>query len=103
MAVPAPGIFEIVDNDEYGRHRDALLWLTAYYEGPLAVATGYVGLDGLDALAQAGVPAKVVSERLGHASVAFTLDTYAHVLPDQQRQAADLMDSLLPVPRRSAR
>ncbi len=53
MAVPAPGIFEIVDNDEYGRHRDALLWLTAYYEGPLAVATGYVGLDGLDALAQA--------------------------------------------------
>ena len=52
---------------------------------------------------QAGVPAKVVSERLGHASVAFTLDTYAHVLPDQQRQAADLMDSLLPVPRRSAR
>ena len=46
MAVPAPGIFEIVDNDEYGRHRDALLWLTAYYEGPLAVATGYVGLDG---------------------------------------------------------
>ena len=48
-------------------------------------------------------PAKVVSERLGHASVAFTLDTYAHVLPDQQRQAADLMDSLLPVPSRSAR
>ena len=53
MAVPAPGVFEIVDNDEYGRHRDALLWLTAYYEGPLAVATGYVGLDGLNALAQA--------------------------------------------------
>ncbi len=51
---------------------------------------------------KAGVPAKVVSERLGHASVAFTLDTYAHVLPDQQREAADLMDSVLPVPRRSA-
>ncbi len=49
---------------------------------------------------QAGVPAKLVSDRLGHASVAFTLDTYAHVLPDQQRQAADLMDSLLPSPER---
>ncbi len=49
---------------------------------------------------QAGVPAKLVSDRLGHASVAFTLDTYAHVLPDQQRQAADLMDSLLPSPGR---
>ena len=52
---------------------------------------------------KAGVPAKVVSERLGHASVAFTLDRYADVLPDQQREAADLMDSVLPVPRRSAR
>ena len=51
---------------------------------------------------QAGVPAKVVSDRLGHASVAFTLDTYAHVLPDQQRQAADLIDSVLPVPGRRA-
>ena len=52
---------------------------------------------------KAGVPAKVVSERLGHASVAFTLDRYADVLPDQQREAADLMDSVLPVPRRNAR
>ena len=51
---------------------------------------------------QAGIPVKIVSERLGHASVAFTLDTYAHVLPDQQRQAADLMDSVLPAPGRRA-
>ena len=29
----------------------------------------------------AGVSSKVVSEQLGHASTAFTLDTYAHVLP----------------------
>ena len=39
-------------------------------------------------LLAAGVNAKVVSERLGHASVAFTLDTYAHVMPGQQRAAA---------------
>ena len=51
---------------------------------------------------KAGVPAKIVSDRLGHASVAFTLDTYAHVLPDQQRRAADLMDSLFPSLRRRA-
>ena len=51
---------------------------------------------------QAGVPAKLVSDRLGHATVAFTLDTYAHVLPDQQRQAADLMDSLFPALGRRA-
>ena len=35
-----------------------------------------------------GVPVKVVSERLGHASVSFTLDTYAHVMPGQQAEAA---------------
>lgn len=32
----------------------------------------------------AGVSPKVVSEQLGHASTAFTLDTYAHVLPHMQ-------------------
>ena len=43
----------------------------------------------------AGVNPKVASERLGHATVAFTLDTYSHVLPDMQRQAAEAMDRLL--------
>lgn len=36
----------------------------------------------------AGVPAKVVAERLGHYSAAFTLDTYAHVVPGMQRAAS---------------
>lgn len=40
-------------------------------------------------LLQAGVSPKVVSERLGHASVAFTLDTYAHVVPGMQAEAAE--------------
>lgn len=43
----------------------------------------------------AGVPAKVVSERLGHATVGITLDLYSHVLPDMQDSAADAMDNLL--------
>ena len=30
---------------------------------------------------------KIVSERLGHASVAFTLDVYGHVMPGQQASA----------------
>jgi integrase len=29
----------------------------------------------------AGIPAKIVSERLGHANIAITMDTYSHVLP----------------------
>lgn len=40
---------------------------------------------------------KVVSELLGHTSVAFTLDTYAHVLPDMQQDAAAAMDRLVAV------
>jgi integrase len=43
----------------------------------------------------AGVPAKVVSEQLGHASVAFTLDTYSHVLPHMQDMAASQVEALL--------
>lgn len=45
----------------------------------------------------AGSGAKVVSETLGHSSVAFRLDTYAHVLPGMQRAAADTMDRLFRV------
>ncbi len=52
---------------------------------------------------QAGVHPNVVSERLGHATVAITLDTHSHVLPNLQRDAAEAMDSVLrPASRRSA-
>jgi integrase len=43
----------------------------------------------------ADVPAKVVSERLGHSSLTLTLDTYSHVRPTMQRRAADLMGQIL--------
>lgn len=46
-------------------------------------------------LLQAGVPIKVVSERLGHTTVALTLDTYAHVLPAMDRDAAERFGNLL--------
>ena len=46
-------------------------------------------------LRQAGVNPKVVSERLGHSSVAFTLDTYAHVMPGTQPEAAQRFGDLV--------
>ena len=46
------GPFELVDNVEYGNHEQALEWLAGHYSGPLSVATGYVGLEGLDSLAR---------------------------------------------------
>ena len=42
-----------------------------------------------------GMHVKVMSERLGHSSIAITLDTYSHVLPDMQRQALEQMDASL--------
>jgi integrase len=38
---------------------------------------------------------KVVSERLGHASITLTLDTYSHVLPSMQQAASDKIERLL--------
>ena len=43
----------------------------------------------------AGEPAKVVSERLGHASVTTTLDIYSHVLPHLQHRATERLRFLL--------
>ena len=47
-----------------------------------------------------GVRPKVVSERLGHASVGITLDTYSHVLPSLQQEAAQAFDHLFPARER---
>jgi len=43
----------------------------------------------------AGIHPKIVSERLGHATVAITLDVYSHVSPSMQREAAGLVASWL--------
>jgi integrase len=43
-----------------------------------------------------GVHPKVVSERLGHASIGITLDTYSHVLPSMQAEAVEAFDQLFP-------
>ena len=46
-------------------------------------------------LLKAGVNVKVVSERLGHSNVAFTMNVYQHVLPGMQAAAADTFLLLL--------
>jgi len=42
-----------------------------------------------------GVHPKIVSEMLGHSTVAITLDVYSHVTPAMHREAARVMDELL--------
>jgi len=46
-------------------------------------------------LLSVGENPKVVSERLGHASIVLTLDTYSHVLPTMQKTATDKMEKLM--------
>ena len=43
----------------------------------------------------AGVPAKMASERLGHSSIVITLDTYSHVMPAQEQDAADKLGAMV--------
>lgn len=44
----------------------------------------------------AGVHVKVISERMGHASVAFTMDVYGHLLPTMGASAAAALELLMP-------
>ena len=46
-------------------------------------------------LFQQGIHPKVVSERLGHSTIGITMDTYTHVLPNMQKEAADQFEQLL--------
>jgi len=42
----------------------------------------------------AGVNPKVVRECLGHSTIAVTMDTYSHVLPGMQEEAAVAVEKL---------
>lgn len=44
---------------------------------------------------QSNIHPKVVQERLGHSTITLTLDTYSHVVPSMQVEAAEILDGLL--------
>ena len=79
-------------------HPDAVSkWFAAAVE---AVDVPRITLHGLrhtwaSLALQAGVNPKVVSERLGHATVGFTLDVYSHVMPGMQEDAATKVAALV--------
>jgi integrase len=43
----------------------------------------------------AGIHPKVVSERLGHSTVAFTMDIYSHAIPSMEAEAAEAIAQLV--------
>lgn len=46
-------------------------------------------------LLEKGTPLKIVSERLGHSTIALTADVYSHVTPSMQQAAADTLEGLV--------
>jgi integrase len=49
-----------------------------------------------------GAKPKVISEALGHSSVAFTMDVYSHIIDGMQQDAMALLDEVLPEARNGA-
>jgi integrase len=46
-------------------------------------------------LLASGIHPKVAQDRLGHSSIAITMDTYSHLMPNMQGEAADAVDGLM--------
>ena len=100
--------YELVDNVAYGSHEQALEWLTGNYAGPLNVATGYVGLEGLDVLARVAagrdwggrllIGASPTSEQLTGPASETVADRFAESVASLRRQR-DF--SAFPAPRRA--
>lgn len=44
---------------------------------------------------QAGINVKIVSSRLGHSTVAFTLDVYSHAIPEMDEEAVEMFASFM--------
>jgi integrase len=83
----------LVLTDEVGDHFSPSRYTRLFQSEALRLELPPIGVHGLrhslatTALAD-GVPVKVVADRLGHASVATTLDRYSHVSEEQDRAAA---------------
>lgn len=97
---PAYGNDGLVFADPQGRPIFDSTVRRAFYSITERAGLGHVRIHDLRHTAatlmlRGGINPKVVSERLGHATVSITLDTYSHVLPDLQREAAVVLDGIL--------
>jgi len=90
------------DNDLVFAEPDGRPWAPNKLSSAFAALVRRAGIAGLrfhdlrhthaTHLLTQGVHPKVVSERLGHATIAITLDTYSHVLPGLQKEAVQKFD-----------
>jgi integrase len=83
--------------DWFQRHAKRVVW---QQDGTQKVGLPSIRLHDVrhsyaTAALAAGIPAKIVSQRLGHANVQITLDTYSHVIPGLDEQAAATVARLI--------
>jgi integrase len=83
--------------DWFQRHAKRVVW---EQDGRTKVSLPAIRLHDVrhsyaTAALAAGIPAKIISERLGHANVQITLDTYSHVIPGLDEQAAATVARLI--------
>ncbi len=93
------------DHDLVFPEPDGRPWAPDRFTSAFAALVRRSGLTGLrlhdlrhthaTQLLSQGVHPKIVSERLGHSTVGITLDTYSHVLPGMQEDAAQKIDIAL--------
>ncbi len=77
-------------------------WFTlANRAGVRAIRLHDAGHAHASLMLRQGVHPKIVQERLGHASIQLTLDTYSHVAPGLQQAAAESFDRVI-VPENEA-
>jgi len=86
-------------------HEDGSLWRPESFSPAFSKFARLIGLKSLryhdlrhghaSQLLKAGIHVKAISERLGHATCAFTLDVYGHLLPGIQQEAARKVDAAL--------
>lgn len=90
---------ELVFANEWGAPLDGG-WMTTRFKGVLerggfpVIRFHDLRHTAATLLLGANVHVKLVSEMLGHSSIALTLDTYSHVIPTMHQHAASVMDEL---------
>jgi integrase len=86
--------------DELGRPRRPDAMTRSFIQAAAAEGLPRTDIKGLrhahaTALLRTGVHPKVVQERLGHSSIAVTMDIYSSVLPGMQREAIERLASMM--------
>jgi integrase len=96
----APGPGQLLITNRLGRpvqrNSFGFCWRAAVSEAGLAEGTRFHDLRHFYAstLIAAGLHPKVIQERLGHATIAETMDTYGHLFPDTSEQGRGAVDAM---------